>query len=126
MEELIKTLHSDVIKCIKGIGRTNAALLTNTQTLKKLDKSVAKQGEKIDDLRIWKAEHVGVDIGKRKLIERFGIKASIASGIGVFLIAIAGFYFTIKPTVDKTVSLETSIIAIEKKFDSVLSLLSDR
>ncbi len=125
-EEFLKLIHTDVIRCIKEVGRAQGFIKMNYNRIVKIDEYVVKCDDRLADLEIWKAGHDGHVEGRKTKFTIFSAKTTLLCTIGALVLGAAGFYFTnIKPTAEVTAGLVREVASISQKFEEVVSQLEN-
>ncbi len=123
-EEFLKLIHTDVIRCIREVGRAQGFIKMNFNRIVKIDDYVVKCDGRLDDIENWKAEHKGFKEGKKSKFAVFTSKTTLLCTIGTLVLGACGFYYTnIKPAADVTAGLVKEVAAISQKFEAVVSSL---
>ncbi len=113
--------HTQVIELAKSVSRNNSLTVGNGVKLDTAIEYNKKCDERLSDVELWKAGHVGEGLGKTKLSNRIGVKITLVCTVGALFIAAAAFYFTsVKPTLDKSVDVINKIAFIEQKYQELL------
>ena len=123
-EQFLKIIHTDVIKCIREVGKAQGFIKMNYNRIVKIDDYVVRCDDRLADIELWKAGHEGVAKGKSKMLELISSKTTLVCTIGALILGAIGFYYTeIKPTAELTAGLAKDVTVISQKFEAVLSQL---
>ncbi len=107
--------HSCVKSLTKDVTRNSALTVANGVKLDTSIKYNIECDKRLKTVELWRAKHEGQGEGRDKMSSRIGTKITLGCTIGVFVIATLAFYFTsVKPTMDKAVSVYEKVIAIDK------------
>lgn len=111
--------------CVKDLGkdvRQNTSLVIANGV--KLDAAIEYNKEcdkRLTGVELWKAGHTGEGVGKKKFSNSVGGKITLVCTIGAFIFAAIAFYYTsIKPTLERSIGAYDKIAAIEQKYQELL------
>ncbi len=118
--ELQKETHSCIKDLQREIMRNSAMTVANGLKIGTAIENCIPCREKMAEIDLWKAGHIGEAAGKVHKASRFNTKTTLICTIGVTLLTLLGFWFTIvQPALNVSAEILSEFKAINGQFSEL-------